>query len=365
VKILFSFVLSLLMLNRVHGVKWSGYFFDVNLEEGQTFHISNDKYPNNTWKLYSLFIIEATCFIDLNDNCIANKFLVINENSTSIYCDNDTIAFEGFNLTIKFVSAFQSRFLCEIKTNINNNTCQCGQKKMTRTVDGEVTKVNEYPYIVGLATATNKTIFCGATIISNRHILTAAHCFRITNRVIGEYDVTTENTLRIDDNTKGTKVYQLIKCIIHPGYRRNKSACINDIAVCKINKNIEYTAEIGPVCLPFKHKDDSFIGDTVTALGWNLRDFGKKAIKLQKVDLNVEPLKNCPNSNDNNICTFTPGNDTYQMDGGPLLWKNPVTDDIVLVGIISSGYSSGTPTANMRIGTYIDWIVSVTPGKSR
>ncbi|KAG5325916.1 SP34 protease, partial [Acromyrmex heyeri] len=349
------------MLNRVHGVKWSGYSFDINLEEGQTFHISNDKYPNfsgieyGTWKLYSLFIIEATCFIDLNDNCIAN-----NGNSTSIYCDNDTIAFEGFNLTIKFVSAFQSRFLCEIKTNINNNTCQCGRKKLTRTVDGEVTKVNEYPYIVGLATATNKTIFCGATIISNRHILTAAHCFRITNRVIGEYDVTT------DDNTKGTKVYQLIKCIIHPGYRRNKFAYINDIAVCKINKNIEYTAEIGPVCLPFKHKDDSFIVkiiicfNIIQSLGWNLRDFGKKAIKLQKVDLNVEnvELKNCPNSNDNNICTFTPGNDTYQMDGGPLLWKNPVTDDIVLVGIISSGYSSGTPTANMRIGAYIDWIVS-------
>ncbi|KAG5312176.1 SP34 protease, partial [Acromyrmex insinuator] len=148
------------MLNRVHGIKRSVYFFDINVEKGETFYISNDKYSNfsgieyGTWKLHSLFIIEATCSIELNDNCIANKFLVINGNSTSIYCGNDKMAFEGCNLIIKFVSTFQSRFLCEIKTNDNT---QCGKsEKNGKTVNGEITTINKYPNIIGLVT--NKTI---------------------------------------------------------------------------------------------------------------------------------------------------------------------------------------------------------------
>jgi len=44
------------------------------------------------------------------------NFFVINGNSTSIYCGNDTVAFEGFNLIITFISTLQSRFY-EIKTN--------------------------------------------------------------------------------------------------------------------------------------------------------------------------------------------------------------------------------------------------------
>lgn len=70
----------------------------------------------------------------------------------------------------------------------------------------------------------------------------------------------------IGRDTNATKLFPLAGCTIHPEYQSNKFA-YNDIAVCKIVGKIEYSAEVGPVCLPFRHSRDSFAGDTVTALG--------------------------------------------------------------------------------------------------
>lgn len=52
--------------------------------------------------------------------------------------------------------------------------------------------------------------------------------------------------------------------------------------------------------------------------------------------------------------------------GGPLLWEDPTTHNVVLVGIISSGIgcASDKPSVGMRVAAFIDWIVSVTPGRN-
>lgn len=66
------------------------------------------------------------------------------------------------------------------------------------------------------------------------------------------------------------------------------------------------------------------------------------------------------------ICTFTFYNFLLQADsGGPNLWQNPATKREVLVGIVSFGLACATekPGINTRVGTYIDWILDVTPGK--
>lgn len=44
--------------------------------------------------------------------------------------------------------------------------------------------------------------------------------------------------------------------------------------------------------------------------------------------------------------------------GGPVLWKNPSTKRLVLVGIISSGTDCGgaSPGVNTRVGSFMDFI---------
>ncbi|XP_018366599.1 PREDICTED: venom serine protease-like [Trachymyrmex cornetzi] len=285
-----------------------------------------------------------------DSDCNANKFLVNNGRSTSTYCGIATFAFEGFNPTIKLISTFnsQSRFSCKIETDTNNdtNTCQCSRKKVTKIVGGKETQVNEFPWMVGFMNAESGKIFYGGTIISEQYVITAGHCVvmlmrRFLNRtivVVGEHDTST------DRDTNATKIYQLSRCITH---EYDSSAFVyNSIGICKIVGSIKFSAEVGPVCLPFKHKNDSFTGDKVTALGWGLLEYaGNKSDTLQKVDLDVVPHEECPDSNDTNICTFTLGKDTCVLDeGGPLLWQDPATHNLVLAG------------------AHIDWIESVTSG---
>ncbi|XP_018366640.1 PREDICTED: venom serine protease-like [Trachymyrmex cornetzi] len=359
VKVLFGLVLSLLVLNGVE----PNCNEVLYLEEGQTYQLYNYPKENNcTWQFYSPISFEATCYIDID--CNENGLRVNDERSTFIFCGTNPFAFEGFNsfITITFVSPFNpGQFMCEIETEIETS-CQCGKKKVTRIVGGEETDVNEFPCMVGFVNIRTdpNIIYCGGTIISERHILTAAHCVHnitINETVvdIGEHDTSTGH------DTNATEIYKLNKCMIHPYYDMKETD--NDIAICETAKSIKYSAEVGPVCLPFKHKNDSFIDESVTALGWGLLEFlGEKPVTLQKVNLTAVLCEKYSNSK---ICTFAPGKDTCQMDsGGPVLWQDSITHNLVLIGIISKGIgcASGEPGINTRVGTYIDWIESVTQG---
>lgn len=261
------------------------------------------------------------------------------------------------------------RFLCEAKAverpqDMEEN-CTCGWKNPTRIVGGTTTGVNEYPMMAGLVGSEERMIICGCTIISTQYVVTAAHC--LTRRsipllgvIVGEHDTSR------GDETNATRLYQISAAYVHPNY--DEITQVNDIAVLKIRGTIRYSNEVGPACLPVQHSPDTFGGDYVIALGWGLLDFGgEKPTTLQEVTLsvltNLECSKSYSNVSRNQICTYGLGKDTCQMDsGGPVLWQNPTSRRLVLVGAISYGGVCGVGSGvNTRVGGYIDWIFSVTP----
>merc|ERR1712112_11873 len=66
-----------------------------------------------------------------------------------------------------------------VTTTAPAGSCQCGIKggsQTDRIVGGQETEEHEYPWQVGLVSRNGKTPWCGGTLISDRHILTAAHC---------------------------------------------------------------------------------------------------------------------------------------------------------------------------------------------
>lgn len=53
----------------------------------------------------------------------------------------------------------------------------CGRKLRERRIIGGVeTVINEYPWQVGLVRPSTTLPYCGGTLISDRWVMTAAHC---------------------------------------------------------------------------------------------------------------------------------------------------------------------------------------------
>ncbi|XP_011263108.2 venom serine protease 34 isoform X1 [Camponotus floridanus] len=378
VKVLFGFLLPFLMLNGIESV--CDYF--QNLEAGQTYYVYNPGFPYKykganqcTWQMTSRYVTKINCSVDIPafvNGCIQDSLSIqFTGGNIQKYCGFGTLVLEGTNPIIKLYSPYSSQggqFLCQIQAEnpFDENNCKCGWKKVTRIVGGTETGVNEYPMMSGLVDIDIGDIYCGCTIISQQYVLTAAHCIerRDITRIgilVGEHDVTTGN------ETKATKLFRVNKCIMHPYYKETRQDY--DIAICKIIGALKYSAEVGPVCLPFQHKRDTFVGVIVDVLGWGLLEFaGAKSTTLQKVKLNVISPTKCkdyyPELTNSSICTYSRGKDSCQMDsGGPLLWQNPTTHNLVLVGIVSTGIGCGSnePAVATRTGAFIDWIMSVTP----
>jgi len=84
-----------------------------------------------------------------------------------------------------------------------NSSCVCGvPNRVNRIVGGQETEVNEYPWQVGIVSAGGITPWCGGTLISSQHVLTAAHCTASSTAssievVLGEHDIDDYQNYRV------------------------------------------------------------------------------------------------------------------------------------------------------------------------
>lgn len=245
-------------------------------------------------------------------------------------------------------------------------SCDCGWSNKGRVVDGKETGANEYPSMVALQTATTKQQFCGGTILTPWHIITAAHCTdgKSPSDIIAT--IGAHNLKKLESSSSQLKLSAIIE---HEKYDR--STVNNDIALLVVEKPIKFSKLIGPACLP-KGKID-LVGQNVKALGWGHKEAnGGGSDVLLEVDLAVVPLATCrklwsaagqPDASlplqSINICTDHPTKDTCQGDsGGPQLWVDPQSSRQTIVSLVSYGYDCGSmlPGVNTEIASFLDWI---------
>ncbi|XP_018365414.1 PREDICTED: venom protease [Trachymyrmex cornetzi] len=245
---------------------------------------------------------------------------------------------------------------------------QCGMSnvEVDRIVGGTEAVAGEFPwmtrlgYIFGFIDGEQMMSWmCGGTLISPRHILTAAHCFsEIPDFLlgyiarIGDVDCNSDN-----DGADPVDVF-IEEIIIHDEY--NDLTHENDVAVLKTDRKISFTTKRLPACLPPGNlKNQNLEGMETFIAGWGTTKYqGTSSDKLLKATVFITKQKECKDAyskdyyaviDNRTVCARNDGIDSCQGDsGGPLMLQNGNT---TVVGIVSWG--KGCASKNYP-GVYTD-----------
>ncbi|KAH8378841.1 hypothetical protein KR009_001728, partial [Drosophila setifemur] len=240
-----------------------------------------------------------------------------------------------------------------------------------RISGGQLASENQFPYQVGLSIEEPNDLFswCGAALISDRYLLTAAHCVenaKAINYYVGAVQRLSPRQLI---RTSQPEVH------LHPGW--NNQSLENDIALIRLPELVKFGASIKAIRLPgVASRQASYEYYPAIASGWGRMNDDSAAISdhLRWVQSFVESNEDCRYSFANiqatNICMDTTGGrSTCTGDsGGPLIYYDPSLDAEVLIGITSygkkSGCTKGYSAVFTRVTAYLDWIGEVYLGST-
>ena len=250
--------------------------------------------------------------------------------------------------------------------------CACGvssdKQPHAKIVGGVDTRPGEFPWAAALEYLDSS--YCGAAIISDRIVLTAAHCLK--KRVPIQVRVGGHNT----SVPEGTELIPA-RAIVHPDYGKKSKNLGSDIAALRLNKRIkfeDFKGRVAPACLPEPGQLMDHL--PVVAAGWGLTEEGggeeKKSKVLQKVQLEVIPNVKCFKEtgyrvienymDETMLCAWGEDKDACGGDsGGPLAFWEEETQRWLLVGIISFGVGCGRrdyPGIYSSVAFHLDWIRS-------
>jgi trypsin len=230
-----------------------------------------------------------------------------------------------------------------------------------KIVGGEpVTDPNEASFTVSLRS-------CGASIISSKWVLTAAHCY-------GHFSSIKGGVLSLDDVGISLPFKNVIR---HPQYSK-PIAFSNDFALIELSSEIDFAANPSLKAIKLATADFEAQGYQAPGLesivyGWGrTSEGGSSSSVLNKVVVPIvsNEIANSPIAyngkvNDTMIAAgyANGGRDSCQGDsGGPLIMHDQHNDP-VLVGVVSWGH--GCARANKygvyaKVSSAISWISSVT-----
>ena len=144
---------------------------------------------------------------------------------------------------------------------------------------------------MGLVTPGEQTPWCGGSIITSLHILTAAHCTYDSS--INEVKAPASIHVLVgehDTSDSIADVHNVSKITSHP--RFNHDNADYDFSILTLTSPIALSSKAAPICLPASVAS-LYTGQVATVTGWGDTGDGSQASTLQEVDVLVESNDKC------------------------------------------------------------------------
>uniref|UniRef100_A0A8D8YYK7 Serine protease snake n=1 Tax=Cacopsylla melanoneura TaxID=428564 RepID=A0A8D8YYK7_9HEMI len=119
-----------------------------------------------------------------------------------------------------------------------------------RALYGEFPHQTELGYWEAGAPMEDVKWVCGGTLISERFVVTAAHCIvtRMGEPSFIRFGLITKLSYSVSDN-----IYKIARCFVHPNYTAEDMNDYDDIALVQIEDQVEFSETLRPACLNVNH----------------------------------------------------------------------------------------------------------------
>ncbi|XP_043928446.1 suppressor of tumorigenicity 14 protein homolog [Protopterus annectens] len=246
--------------------------------------------------------------------------------------------------------------------------CACGTRprKKTKIVGGEDARSGKWPWQVSLQMGMYGHI-CGASLVSNRWLISAAHCFLDSDSI--RYSAASQwkayMGMRVINKLSSNMITRSIrKILIHPQYDEYTSDY--DIALLELSSPVFFNDVIQPICLPL-NPQFFYLRTTCYVTGWGaVKENGELAKILQEARVRVVSQNICNKLYDDAVTprmmcagNLHGGTDACQGDsGGPLACRGR-KNKWFLAGIVSWGEGCARrnrPGVYTQVSGLYDWI---------
>ncbi|XP_054267242.1 uncharacterized protein LOC128989379 [Macrosteles quadrilineatus] len=243
-----------------------------------------------------------------------------------------------------------------------------GGSRHSRIVGGGNAGPGSWPWLAALYK--EGEFQCGATLISDRWLLSAGHCFY---HALDDHWVARLGALRRGTNLPSPyeQLRVVSRILLHPHYV--DAGFINDISLLQLREPVTLTDYVRPICLPQPNVAPSD-GTMCTVIGWGqLFEVGRIfPDTLQEVQLPVISTSECRKRTlflplykvtENMFCAGYDrgGRDACLGDsGGPLMCQEN-DGHWSLMGVTSNGYGcarANRPGVYTKVANYISWVHS-------
>lgn len=233
-----------------------------------------------------------------------------------------------------------------------------------RVINGQDADPNEYPFVARLVFPSIDGIWCGATILNDQWLMTAAHCvdgiifgYPVPNvAVLGDHNLAEPDGTELEVNIEGVA--------IHPAY--DYFTLNNDIALLLLEEPIqfnEYIQPLTPGLLPAAGAD-------IETIGWGVNDIntGESPDILQEITLQLVDQQACKDQmdifntvTDQMFCLADdsdPDASSCYGDSGTAAFGVDADGNVSQLGIVSWGIGcgGGFPGVYTRIDQFLGWV---------